>query len=82
MRSNLIKKPYAPFGKLSQVRDGIAYRHYKRKNGLVVSYSICCDCSLTHLEAIRINKNYLTIYCWRDEAQTKRLRRRKRKRRK
>lgn len=71
-------KPYAPFGKLFQVEEGKAYRHYKRKNGLIVSYGVCCDCLLTHLEVIKANKRYLTIYCWRDDGHTRILRRKKR----
>ena len=74
-------KPFAPLGKPQQIHPGVSYRTYRRKNGLAVVYNICCDCGLTHLEAIRVNKRYLTCYTWRDEAQTRKIRKRIRKRR-
>lgn len=74
-RTNQLK-PFAPLGKILKVEAGKSYRTYRRKNGLAVTFNICCGCGLTHLDVTRVNKNYLTCYSWRDEAQTKLNRRR------
>lgn len=72
-------KPKAQFGKPIQVSDGEIHRYPLRADGSAVSYTICCDCGLTHLEEFIPRKNYIRVRVWRDEDRTKEQRKRKRK---
>jgi hypothetical protein len=67
-------KPKALVGKIEQAHEGKRHRYYLRKNGSFVGYTICCDCGLTHLEEIKIRKQYLSVRVWRDEKLTQKHR--------
>ena len=71
------RPPFAKFGKISVMTEGQTHRYYRRKNGTSVVYTICCDCSLVHVEQLTPHKRYISVCCWRDDVYTKRLRRRK-----
>ncbi len=64
----------AKVGKVQQVLDGKTYRIHKRKNGSFVTYTICCDCGLTHLEEFKVRKNFISAKAWRVEKMTKQFR--------
>ncbi len=67
-------RPVARFSRVDQVREGKPYRLKFREDGTAVEYTICCDCSLVHLVEYRPTQSGVTIRVWRDEKQTKRLR--------
>lgn len=70
-------KPKANFGKPIQVHDGEAHRYLLRKDGRNISYTVCCDCGLTHLEEYTPRKGYIRVRVWRDDDRTAEMRRRK-----
>ena len=76
-----MEKPNLRFTKTTQVLDGKAYKWYQRKNGTYLEASVCCDCLLVHIVEMKPNKNYMRIKVWRDDKETKRLRKRKRRKR-
>lgn len=71
------KRPKADFGKVVQVKDGETHRYHLRKDGRCISYTVCCDCGLTHLEEFAPRKNYIKVRVWRDEDKTAEMRKRK-----
>jgi len=75
----MASKPKADFGKPVQVRDGEVHRYHIRKDGRAISYTICCDCGLTHLEEFVPKKTYIKVRVWRDDVRTAEMRRRKKK---
>lgn len=70
--------PKAKVGKIEQLSDGQVSRMWKRKDGRVVTYTICCDCGLTHLEELVDRGRYFRLRVWRDDRLTKRHRGRRR----
>jgi Zn-finger protein len=63
-----------------QVIDGKTERWYKQKDGRAVYYTSCCDCGLVHLEEIVNRGTYFAVKVWRDDGQTRIIRRNRRKR--
>lgn len=60
--------------KITRPQDGEVCRYWRRKNGIVVIRTACCDCGLVHLEELTPRKMYIRIRVWRDEKLTKKMR--------
>jgi hypothetical protein len=71
--------PKASFGTPVQVLDGEIHRYHVRKDGRYIGFTVCCDCSLVHLEEFTPRKGYIKVRVWRDYKRTKEMRKRKRK---
>lgn len=68
------QKPSAKVGKIEQVVDGKSHRYYIRDGGSAVFYTICCDCSLVHLEKLTPRKGYIAAEVWREDELTAQFR--------
>jgi len=62
-----------------QVIDGKPERWYKKVDGSAVYYTSCCDCGLVHLEEIRNTEKYFAVTVWRDDGQTRVIRKRRKR---
>ena len=71
-------KPTASFGRPVQISDGETHRYHVRKDGRSITYTVCCDCNLVHLEEFTPRKGYIKVRVWRDDVKTAELRKKKR----
>ena len=67
-------KPQVKPGKIEQVADGKPYRYRLRKDGTATEYTVCCDCSLTHMLELKPGKNSIRVRVWREDEITDELR--------
>lgn len=74
-----MEKPNAKVGKVEHVTPGKPVKYYLRKDGTAVVFTVCCDCSLTHLEEFTPKKTYIRVRVWRDDEKTKKFRKEKRR---
>jgi len=74
-----MERPFAQVGKVEHVESGKTHRYYMRNGGSAVVYTICCDCSLVHLEKLTPHKKYIAVTVWRDDELTAKFRKRKRR---
>lgn len=74
------QKPLAKVGKIEQVINGKTHRYYTRDSGSAIFYTICCDCSLVHLEKLTPRKGYIKAEVWREDLLTAQFRRKDGKR--
>lgn len=73
------RKPEAEFGPVATAKEGVPDKYWFREDGTAVSYTICCDCGLVHLEEFKPMKRYLRVRVWRDEERTKWWRKRRKR---
>jgi len=74
------KRPKASFGTPVQITDGQVHRYHLRKDGRSIGFTVCCDCSLVHLEEHTPRNGYIKVRVWRDDEKTAELRKAERKR--
>lgn len=69
-------KPDVAFEGIESVVEGQSYFHRLDSEGSVTIHTICCDCSLVHVERYTPTKRGVSIRVWRDDALTEQLRKR------
>ena len=72
--------PKIKIGQVKQVLDGKAERWYIDSSGSALYPTVCCDCSLVHIEQLTPRDGYISVKVWRDDVLTDALRKKKRKR--
>ena len=70
----MLQPPKIKVKQVKQVIDGKTERWYLDKSGSALYPTVCCDCSLVHIEQLTPRDGYIAVKVWRDDAMTDALR--------